>query len=36
MSELKMPGMKGDASDSSLQRFRLMVLSVTDDRMADR
>jgi len=36
MNELKMPCMKSDASDSPLRRFRLVVLSVADDRVADR
>jgi hypothetical protein len=36
MSELKMPRMKGDAGNSSLQCFRRVVFSVADDGMADR
>jgi hypothetical protein len=36
MNELKMRGVKGDARDSALRRFRRVVLSVADDRMADR
>jgi len=36
MNELKMPSMKSDASDSPLRRFRLVVLSVANDRVADR
>jgi hypothetical protein len=36
MNELKMPCMKSDASNSPLQRFRWVVLSVADDRVADR
>jgi len=36
MDELKMPCMKSDTSDSPLRRFRLVVLSVADDRVADR
>jgi len=35
MNELKMPCMKSDASNSPLQRLRLVVLSVADDRVAD-
>jgi hypothetical protein len=35
MNELKMRCMKSDASNSPLQRLRLMVLSVADDRVAD-
>jgi hypothetical protein len=35
MNELKMPGMKSDASDSPLRRFRRVVLSVANDRVAD-
>lgn len=36
MNELKMPRMKSDARNSPLQRFRLVVLSVADHRVADR
>ncbi len=36
MNELKMPGMKSDASNSPLRRFCRMILSVSDHRMADR
>lgn len=36
MNELKMPGMKSDASDSPLRRFLPAVLSIADDRMAHR
>jgi hypothetical protein len=36
MNELKMPCMKSDASNSPLQRFRPVILSVADDRVADR
>jgi len=36
MTELKMSGMKSDASNSPLQRLRRVVLSVADDRVADR
>jgi hypothetical protein len=36
MSELKMPRMKSDTSNSPLQRLRRMVFSVADDGMADR
>jgi hypothetical protein len=36
MNELKMPCMKSDASNSPLHRFRRVVFSVADDRVADR
>ena len=36
MNELKMRRMKSDARNSPLRRFRRVVFSVTDDRMADR
>jgi len=36
MNELKMPCMKSDASNSPFRRFRQAVLSVADDRVADR
>ncbi len=36
MNKLKMPCMKSDASDSPLRSFLPGVLSVADDRMADR
>lgn len=35
MNELKMPGMKSEAIDSPFRGFFRMVLSVTDDRMAN-
>jgi len=35
MKELKMRGMKGNASNSPLRRFLQVVFSVTDDRVAD-
>jgi hypothetical protein len=36
MNELKMRCMKSNASNSPLRRFRQVVFSVTDDRVADR
>jgi hypothetical protein len=36
MNELKMPCMKSDASNSPLRRFGPVILSVADDRVADR
>ena len=36
MNELKMRCVESDAGNSPLRRFRWMVLSVADDRMADR
>ena len=36
MNELKMSCMKSDASNSPFRRFRQAVLSVADDRVADR
>jgi hypothetical protein len=36
MNELKMPCMKSDTSNSPLQRFRPVILSVADDRVAGR
>jgi len=36
MNELKMRCVESDASDSPLRRFRQVVFSVTDDRVADR
>jgi hypothetical protein len=35
MNELKMRCVKSDAGDSPLRRFRLVVFSVTYDRVAD-
>jgi hypothetical protein len=36
MNELKMRCVESDTGDSPLRRFRWIVLSVADDRMADR
>jgi hypothetical protein len=36
MNELKMRCMKSDASKSPLRRFRQVVLSVAEHRVADR
>jgi hypothetical protein len=36
MNELKMRCMKSNASNSPFRRFRRVVFSVTDDRVADR
>jgi len=36
MNELKMRCMESDTRNSTLRRFRWIVLSVADDRMADR
>ena len=36
MNELKMHCMKRDASNSPLRRFRYVVFSIADDRVADR
>jgi hypothetical protein len=36
MNELKIRCMKSNAGNSPLRRFRQVVFSVTDDRVADR
>jgi len=36
MNELKVRCVESDASDSLFKRFRWIVLSVADDRVADR